>query len=263
MPNFVERYLSTIPLFLFFKNFGFLNFNELSLFLLTWYLLGVKISKTLLLYSYNFFPAKLFLHIPCWQSSQNFLIGILKFQIWNVLRKIENFLIMGPYGSENFKMLLLQFRPNFFWMFPVTIHTKFASWNFEILNLNFLQKKDWNLTLCPMWNAKLAKISWKWLAVELNSEIWDSGGWGGGHRKYMYNFWNFYQWPSFMPRYGNFETLSHISQTAARRAKISSISTPWGRERVYVQLFELWPSFMPKLSMTILKISPYLGNRCL
>ncbi len=58
------------------------------------------------------------------------------------------------------------------------------------------------------------------------SEIWDSGGWGGGHRKYMYNFWNFYQWPSFMPRYGNFETLSHISQTAARRAKISSISTP-------------------------------------
>ena len=34
---------------------------------------------------------------------------------------------------------------------------------------------------------------------------------------------------------------AHISETAARRAKISSISTPWGRKRVYVQLLELWP----------------------
>ncbi len=34
---------------------------------------------------------------------------------------------------------------------------------------------------------------------------------------------------------------ARISETAARRAKISSISTPWGRKRLYVQLLALWP----------------------
>ena len=38
-----------------------------------------------------------------------------------------------------------------------------------------------------------------------------------------------------------FWKLAHISETAARRAKISSISAPWSRERVCVQLLELWP----------------------
>ncbi len=52
---------------------------------------------------------------------------------------------MGPYESENFKTLhLLQFwfflDKNFFWMFPVTVHTKLVSWNFEISNLNFIKK---------------------------------------------------------------------------------------------------------------------------
>ncbi len=32
-----------------------------------------------------------------------------------------------------------------------------------------------------------------------------------------------------------------ISETAARRAKITSISTPWVRKSVHVQLLELWP----------------------
>ena len=43
---------------------------------------------------------------------------------------------------------------------------------------------------------------------------------------------------------------AHISETAARRAKISSISTPWGRKRkrVHMQLLELFqiPGFTPK-----------------
>ncbi len=37
---------------------------------------------------------------------------------------------------------------------------------------------------------------------------------------------------------------ARISETAARRAKISSISTLWGRKRVYVQLLALWPMAM-------------------
>ena len=44
-----------------------------------------------------------------------------------------------------------------------------------------------------MGNAKLP-ISWKWPAVEQK-----------GVKFGMCNFWNFGQWPSFMPKYGNFE----------------------------------------------------------
>ena len=47
----------------------------------------------------------------------------------------------------------------------------------------------------------------------------------------MCNFWNFGQWPSYMPKYGNFENV-RIMETAAHRAKISSILTP-RVERVY------------------------------
>ncbi len=47
--------------------------------------------------------------------------------------------------------------------------------------------------------------------------------------------WNFGQWPNFMPNMAIWEIL----ETAARRANISSVSTPWGRKTVYVQLLEL------------------------
>ena len=61
--------------------------------------------------------------------------------------------------------------------------------------------------------------------------IWD--WWGGGQfMEYKCQFCNFGQWPSFMPKYGNFENTC-ISETAAHRAKISSISTQ-RVERVYV-----------------------------
>ncbi len=36
-----------------------------------------------------------------------------------------------------------------------------------------------------------------------------------------------------------FWKMANISETAARRAKISSISNPWGRKRVYVQLLDV------------------------
>ncbi len=34
---------------------------------------------------------------------------------------------------------------------------------------------------------------------------------------------------------------AHISETPAHREKLSSISTPWGRNMAYVQLLEPWP----------------------
>ncbi len=52
--------------------------------------------------------------------------------------------------------------------------------------------------------------------------------------------------------------MAHILETAARRAKISSISTPWVRNRVYGQLlefmpkydsFEIWPVSQNRLSV--------------
>ena len=97
-------------------------------------------------------------HPQIWQFPVTVLtkLAYMNFEISNLFffKKIEIFLNMGPYGSENFKSLLLPqfwfiFDQPFFCMCPVTVHTKSASWNFEIKNFNFL-KKDWNLTLCPM-----------------------------------------------------------------------------------------------------------------
>ncbi len=48
---------------------------------------------------------------------------------FNLKKKIETFVNMGPYGRENFKTLLLVqlwffFQPNVFWMFRVTVLIK-------------------------------------------------------------------------------------------------------------------------------------------
>ncbi len=67
-------------------------------------------------------------------------------KLWNFnfgifCKKIEIFLNMAPYGGENSKRSccsLILLRPNFFWMFPETIHTKLASWNFEIYDKNII-----------------------------------------------------------------------------------------------------------------------------
>ncbi len=34
---------------------------------------------------------------------------------------------------------------------------------------------------------------------------------------------------------------ARLSETAGHRVKISLILTPWGGERIYAQLLELWP----------------------
>ena len=73
------------------------------------------------------------------------------------------------------------------------------------------------------------------------SEIWDSVGSIAYTREYMCNFWNFGQMVKFHTQIRQFWKWARISETTVCRAKTSSISTPWGRKRVYVQLLELWP----------------------
>ncbi len=56
--------------------------------------------------------------------------------------------------------------------------------------------------------------------------------------------------------------MARISETAAHRAKLTSISSPWGRKREYVQLLALWP--MAKFHAQIwqfLEISETAGHR--
>ncbi len=63
-------------------------------------------------------------------------------------------------------------------------------------------------------------------------------------RGYMCNFWHFGRWPSFMPKYNNFEN-RHVSRKLLLRVKISSISTP-EVEMVYMcnfWNFGKWPSW--------------------
>ncbi len=55
------------------------------------------------------------------------------------------------------------------------------------------------------------------------------------------DFWHFGQWPSLMPKYGNFDN-RHVSRkmlllvSKSEKHKLDS----WGRNGVYVQLLELW-----------------------
>ncbi len=62
-------------------------------------------------------------------------------------------------------------------------------------------------------------------------------------------FAKFCQWSSFMPKYGSFEN-HPISWKPLPSAKISSISAPSGRKRLYILYkfwnFCQWPNFMPK-----------------
>ena len=151
--------------------FPFLNFLNLMHFFFIFVNMrpyGSENFKTLLLQQLQFFFNQPFSTYSLWQSPQKLLLGISKFRIWNFEKTIEIFHNMpGTLWDWKFQSatptVWFLFRPKFFWMFPVTIHTKRSSLNFEILNLNL--KKDWNLAHCAQWeNAKLP-IYWKWPAA--------------------------------------------------------------------------------------------------
>ena len=127
-------------------------------------------------------------------------------------------------------------------MFSVTIHTKLASWKFEISNLNFA--KDWKLAFCLMGKCKIANIleiaSHRAKLVGLGG-----GGGGGGERVYVESIYVQFMelWPiaKFQAQIWQFWKSALTSQTAACRVKLRSISTAWGRKRLLVQILELWP----------------------
>ncbi len=66
------------------------------------------------------------------QASPKLLIGILKFILF---KKLKIFVNMGPYGREISKrysyIVMILFQANYFWIFPVTVLTRFAYWDFE------------------------------------------------------------------------------------------------------------------------------------
>ncbi len=78
--------------------------------------MGVKISKRNSSYSYGSFLTNLFLKFPVTALTKVAYRNVLKFRI---LKKIEIFFSVGPYGSENLKnatppAVMNLFQPNFF-----------------------------------------------------------------------------------------------------------------------------------------------------
>ena len=57
----------------------------------------------------------------------------------------------------------------------------------------------------------------------------------------MCNFWIFCHWPNFIPKYGTFENGPVSQKPLHIEQKVSLISTPWDRKKVYVQLLEILP----------------------
>ncbi len=61
----------------------------------------------------------------------------------------------------------------------------------------------------------------------------------GVEKGYTCNLWHFGQWPSFMPKYCNFENRPVSRKPLPVELKHAQFRPPRGRKRVYVQLMEL------------------------
>ena len=66
-----------------------------------------------------------------------------------------------------------------------------------------------------------------------------------------------WQMTKFHAQIWQFEKMAHISETAASRAKISSISNPWSRKGVYV---ELWQMDKMVLKKSVKAHGPLVGH---
>ncbi len=149
-------------------------------------------------------------------SSQNTTFGIFK------ILKIEILMIfffafvnMGPNRSENFKNATpstdrSRKLSNLSWIFLPVVLTKLrlGVWNFEFFNVFFfllllffivvivvvlllLFFRKFQIPHCTLWKNQKPIWSLRHICVMFGS--------------YMCNFWNFGHFPSFMPKYGNFE----------------------------------------------------------
>ncbi len=79
----------------------------------------------------------------------------------------------------------------------------------------------------------------------------------------MCNFWNFGQWPSFMPKYGNFRNRSVSRKLLHNQSENHLHYNRRGRKRVYMYV-ELWSmaKFHTHANIAILKNQPASRNCC-
>ncbi len=129
-----------------------------------------KMSKTLFLPQLGFFFSNKRFFYKCfiWQHSQKLLLGILKFQ-FKFTKRWKSLLTWDPMGVNISKRYSsyshdsLPMKP--FGMFPVK-SSQSHKLLIAILKFQLVLKKDWNLTLWPIGEWKMANIFWKWLTIE-------------------------------------------------------------------------------------------------
>ncbi len=161
--------------------------------------------------------------------------GCLNFWKLKFYQILFVFVNMGPNGSENFKtLLLLQIAAESFQIFLNFLangHNKtmfgiFEIWNFRFLTIFF---RKLQIHHCTLQRNQKPQLSGKRAIVEQNVQL---------IYVQLLKLWPI---AKFHAQIGQFWKLASISENATHRAKLSSISTPWGRKRIYVQLLELWP----------------------
>ena len=130
-----------------------------------------KFSKCYYPYTYDSYSTNFFLNVSC-ESPQKLGFWNFKFNIFFKKTKIEVFVSMGPYGSENsiissYSYMIL-FHLKFLNLFNDIPHKSYllGTWNFKLIVL----EKDWNLTLWAMGKREM-KIALKWLIVQRNRAI--------------------------------------------------------------------------------------------
>ncbi len=139
---------------------------------------GSQNFKTLLLPQISFESFQFFSEISSQWSWQKYCFGFLKFWVFDFSGILFVFINMGPYGSQNFKtLLLLQITFESFHPFPEfssQLSSQVLFWIFEILSFRFLMN-FWISTLHPMGKPKTS-IIWKTSDRRAKqSEIWASG----------------------------------------------------------------------------------------
>ena len=174
----------------------------------------------------------------------------------------------APYEGFFFKFYLLcqialfvvQTSPGVFFLHTVhTILQCFFFLNFILRFLTIFFSKFSNSPLYPMEKPKTSIIQKMSDHTAKQSKIWDSGVVYGGICATL-ELWPIAKFSC--PNMAIFFKSAHISQTAARRSKISSVTAPWGRKRLCATSESLANCQVSCPNIAILKISPYLVNCC-
>ena len=168
----------------FWNNFEFTIFHDFFLFSLTWDPMEVKTS---IRYSSLISLLNFSLTSPEFSSpwpSQKYCFGFLEVLSWRFFTILFTFINMGPYGSKNFKTLLLP-QINFSWIFISVVLTNLFLYFFFIFLIfdffrlyNFSQIFVGEISLSPWCHIRkqnTAIISKGSYHRMKRSEIWSSG----------------------------------------------------------------------------------------